>query len=95
MSCSGLREDRQLEASYKSTKLILRAYYGKDSHKILKIQASPRRYLQPKRPKAGYSRLPTDPVKLAVLDREVQQIALKVAKEPVPVGQDCFYSHVL
>ena len=43
--------------------------------------------------KPGYSRLPTDPAKLEVLD-EVQQMALKVAIEPVPEGQACHHSHL-
>jgi len=44
--------------------------------------------------KPGYSRLPTDPVKLEVLDYEVQQMALKEAIEPVPRGQACFHSYL-
>jgi len=39
---------------------------------------------------AGYSRLPTELAKLAVLDEEVRQITLKAAIETVPVGQACF-----
>jgi len=40
----------------------------------------------------GYSRLPTDPVKLEVLDTEVQQMADKGAIERVPLGQACCHS---
>jgi len=43
---------------------------------------------------AGYSRLPSDLAKLAVLDEEVRQMTLKAAIEPVPVGQECFHSHL-
>ena len=42
----------------------------------------------------GYSRMPSDPVKVAVLDDEVQQMVRKGAIERVPVGQSCFHSHL-
>ena len=42
----------------------------------------------------GYSRMPSDPLKVAVLDEEVRQLTLKAAIEPVPVGQACFHSHL-
>ena len=44
--------------------------------------------------KPGYSRKPADPVKVAVLDNEVQQMVLKGAIERLPVGQACFHSHL-
>jgi len=50
---SGLSEYRLQEASSRSTDLVLRAYYGKDSHKCFKRPASPSRNPQSKRSKAG------------------------------------------
>ena len=44
--------------------------------------------------KPGYSRLQADPEKLAVLDAEVQQMALKDAIEIAPAGQKGFLSHL-
>ena len=54
------------------------------------------KYLQPcsLSSKSGYARLPLDPAKMAALDEEVHQMTLKVAIEPVPVGQACFHSHL-
>ena len=49
----GLREDRQQEDASKSTEMVLRAYYGKDSHRDFKRAASPRQTPQTKRPKVG------------------------------------------
>ena len=45
--------------------------------------------------KAWILQKPADPVKVAVLDNEVQQMVLKGAIERVPVGQACFHSHLL
>ena len=50
---TGLRADRLQEATSKSTELVLRAYYGKDSHKQFKRPASHRG--NPKRPRTGPS----------------------------------------
>ena len=44
--------------------------------------------------KPGFSRLPADPEKLAVLDAEVRQMALKEAIEIAPKGQKGFFSHL-
>ena len=53
---SGLREDRQVEASSRSTELILKAYYGKDVARVgQKRQSSPRRSSQAKRPRVASS----------------------------------------
>ena len=48
---SGLLEDRRIEASSKSTELVLRAYYAKEYRSGTKRSASPRRHPQAKRPK--------------------------------------------
>ena len=62
---SGLREDRQVEASSRSTDLILKAYYGKDARGGHKRQASPRRHPQSKRPRTASSYRQTVPQPVA------------------------------